>query len=106
MLQFQLDKAPGVVPAQILWSGFYTHRQATVLGSAVPAAYKAAFPTGVDVTTPGYGNQVAVSLPTRWVTVVASGYMGADMRFFFGDQLNSVYTYSGGLTGIGNRSFG
>jgi len=98
VLQFQLDKAPGVVPAQILWSGFYTHRQATVLGSAVPAAYKSAFPTGVDVTTPGYGNQAAISLPTRWFTVVASGYMGADMRFFFADQLNSVYTYAGGLT--------
>ncbi len=100
VLQFQLDKAPGVVPAQILWSGFYSHRQATVLGSAVPTAYKANFPTGVDVTTPGYGNQLAVSLPTRWLTVVASGYTGADMRFFFGDQLNSVYTYSGGLTGL------
>ena len=100
VLQFQLDKAPGVVPAQILWSGFYSHRQATVLGSAVPATYKAAFPTGVNVTTPGYGNQVAVSLPTRWFTVVGSGYMGADMRFFFGDQFNSVYTYAGGLTGI------
>ncbi len=24
VLQFQLDKAPGVVPAQILWSGFYS----------------------------------------------------------------------------------
>ncbi len=99
VLQFQLDKAPGVVPAQILWSGFYTHRQATVLGSAVPAAYKSSFPTGVDVSSPGYGNQVAVSLPTRWLTVVASGYMGADLRFFFGDQLNSIYNYSGGLTG-------
>jgi len=99
VLQFQLDKAPGVVPAQILWSGFYTHRQATVLGSAVPTAFKGTFPTGVDVTTPGYGNQVALSMPTRWLTVVASGYIGADMRFFFGDQLNSVYTYSGGLTG-------
>ena len=30
VLQFQLDKAPGVVPAQILWSGFYSGRQATV----------------------------------------------------------------------------
>jgi len=99
VLQFQLDKAPGVVPAQILWSGFYTHRQATVLGSAVPAAFKAAFPTGVDVTTPGYGNQIAVSLPTRWLTFVASGYMGGDLRFFFADQLNSVYTFAGGLTG-------
>lgn len=100
VLQFQADKAPGVVPAQILWSGFYAHRQATVLGSAIPAAFKGTFPRGVDVTTPGYGNQVAVSLPTRWLTVVASGYIGADMRFFFGDQLNSVYTYSGGLTGL------
>jgi hypothetical protein len=100
VLQFQADKAPGVVPAQILWSGFYSHRQATVLGSAIPTAFKSTFPTGVDVTTPGYGNQIAVSLPTRWLTFVASGYMGADMRFFFGDQLNSVYTYSGGLTGL------
>jgi len=98
VLQFQLDKAPGVVPAQILWSGFYTHRQATVLASAIPAPYNATFTRGVDVTSPGYGNQVAVSLPTRWFTVVASGYIGADMRFFFGDQLLSNYTYSGGLS--------
>ncbi len=103
-LQFQLDKAPGVVPAQILWSGFYTHRQATVLASAVPAAYKVDFPTGYDATSPGYGNQVAVSLPTRWFTVVASGYMGADLRFFFGDQLNSIYNYTGGLTATANGS--
>jgi len=102
VLQFQLDKAPGVVPAQVLWSGFYTHRQATVLGSAVPAAFKSSFPTGVDVSTPGYGNQLAVSLPTRWLTVVASGYTGADMRFFFGDQFNSIYNYTGGLTGTAN----
>ena len=98
VLQFQLDKAPGVVPAQILWSGFYTHRQATVLASAVPAPYNAKFTTGVDVSSPGYGNQIAVSLPTRWLTFVASGYIGADMRFFFADQLLSNYTYSGGLT--------
>ncbi len=98
VLQFQLDKAPGVVPAQILWSGFYTGRQATILASAVPAAYKTAFPDGVDINSNGYGNQIAVSLPTRWVTVVASGYMGSDLRFFFGGQTLSYYNQSHGLT--------
>ncbi len=104
VLQFQLDKAPGVVPAQILWSGFYTGRQATVLASAVPAAYKAAFPRGVDLNTNGYGNQIAISLPTRWATVVASGYMGADLRFFFAGQLQSYYTRTAGLTAKANGS--
>jgi hypothetical protein len=98
VLQFQLDKAPGVVPAQILWSGFYDGRQATVLASAVPAAYKAAFPRGYDNTSNGYGNQLAVSLPTRWLTFVASGYMGADLRFFFGGVTLSNYNQAGGLT--------
>ncbi|HEY4930249.1 MAG TPA: hypothetical protein VII23_01650 [Terriglobales bacterium] len=106
VLQFQLDKAPGVVPAQILWSGFYTGRQATVLASAVPldAAvgadpkfYQKAFPRGVDNTSNGYGNQLAVSLPTRWFTVVASGYEGADLRFFFAGETLSNYNQAGGL---------
>ncbi len=98
VLQFQLDKAPGVVPAQILWSGFYTGRQATILASAVPAAFKTSFPDGVDLNSNGYGNQIAISLPTRWVTVVASGYMGSDLRFFFAGQTLSYYNQSHGLT--------
>jgi hypothetical protein len=98
VLQFQLDKAPGVVPAQILWSGFYTHRQATILASAVPTAFKTDFPRGVDISSPGYGNQFAVSLPTRWLTVVASGYIGADLRFMFGGETLSYYTQAAGLT--------
>ena len=97
VLQFQLDKAPGVVPAQVLWSGFYTHRQATVLASAVPTAFKTAFPRGVDVSSPGYGNQLAVSLPTRWFTVVSSAYYGADLRFFFAGETLSNYNQAGGL---------
>lgn len=109
VLQFQLDKAPGVVPAQILWSGFYTHRQATILASAVPLCptcttavggvntYKAAFPKGVDVTSPGYGNQLAVSLPTRWFTFVSSAYYGADLRFFFSGETLSNYNQPAGL---------
>src|SRR5271167_737532 len=106
VLQFQLDKAPGVVPAQVLWSGFYSGRQATVLASAVPTDtatganpnfYKTAFPRGYDATSNGYGNQLAVSLPTRWFTVVASGYEGADLRFFFGGETLSNYNQAGGL---------
>jgi len=100
--QFQLDKAPGVVPAEILWSGFYTGRQQTVLASGVPAAYKVDFPTGVDTHSNGYGNQVAVSLPTRWFTVVASGYIGGDLRFFFGGETLSYYNQSAGLTAKAN----
>jgi hypothetical protein len=110
VLQFQLDKAPGVVPAQILWSGFYAGRQATVPFSNVPNApsplasgfYKEAFPRGVDNNSNGYGNQVAVSLPTRWATVVASAYMGADLRFFFAGQLQSNYNQAAGLTNKAN----
>lgn len=100
VLQFQLDKAPGVAPAQILWSGFWSGRQATVLASAVPAAYKAAFPRGVDQNSNGYGNQVAISLPTRWLTVVVNAYSGADLRFFFGGQFLSNYNYTGGLSNL------
>ena len=102
VLQFQLDKAPGVAPAQILWSGFYSGRQATVLASAVPTAFKTAFPRGYDATSNGYGNQVAVSLPTRWFTAVVNAYSGADLRFFFGGQFLSNYNYTGGLTGTAN----
>ncbi len=99
VLQFQLDQAPGVVPAQILWSGFYYWRQDNVLSTGVPTAYASAFPDGVNVSSPGYGNQVAISLPTRWATLVASGYMGADLRFMFGGQALSFYNAAGGLTG-------
>jgi Skp family chaperone for outer membrane proteins len=106
VLQFQLDPAPGVVPAQVLWSGFYTGRQATVLASAIPLDtanitnpdfYRTSFPRGYDATSNGYGNQLAVSLPTRWFTVVASGYQGADLRFFFGGETLSNYNQAGGL---------
>jgi hypothetical protein len=102
VLQFQLDKAPGVVPAQVLWSGFYTHRQATVLASAVPTAFKEAFPRGVDNSSKGYGNQLAISLPTRWATFVASAYYGADLRFFFGGETLSNYNQAAGLIKTAN----
>jgi len=100
VLQFQLDPAPGVVPAQILWSGFYSGRQMTVLSSGVPAAYTSAFPNGVDINSNGYGNQIAVSIPTRWFSVVTSLYAGSDLRFMNGGQTNSYYNQTAGLSKI------
>jgi len=99
VLQFQLDKAPGVVPAEILWSGFYYRRQDNVLPGTpfVPTAFQGDFPNGATVSSPGYGNQIAVSLPTRWITLVASGYLGGDLRFMFGGQTLSFYNETNGL---------
>ena len=86
-------------------------RQATVLfartaTSPQPANLQGCFPRGVDNNSNGYGNQVAVSLPTRWATVVASGYMGADLRFMFAGQLLSNYNQAAGLTQQGERPLG
>ncbi len=113
VLQFQLDPAPAVAPAQILASGFETHRAAIVLHSAIAApagssaatiaaydAVKAAFPTGATDRSEGYGGQVGVSLPTRWATVVASVYRGGDLRFMFGGQTLSYFSDAGGLSGV------
>jgi hypothetical protein len=111
VLQFQLDPAKAVAPAYIVVSGFETHRAAIVLASAIAApagssaatianyaAVKAAFPTGAQARSEGYGGQLAVSLPTRWATLVASAYRGGDLRFMFGGQTLSYFTDSGGLT--------
>jgi len=113
VLQFQLDPAPAVAPAQIIASGFETHREAILLHSAIAApagssaatianydAVKAAFPTGATDRSEGYGGQVAVQLPTRWATVVASAYRGGDMRFMFADQTLSYFSDAGGLTNV------
>ncbi len=112
VLQFQLDKAPGVAPAQLIWSGFYAKRTSIVANSAlvpvnatslpagVAALYAGAYPNGFTTSSNLYGNQIALQLPTRWMTVVASGYFGGDLRFFFGGQVNTYFTDTGGLTNV------
>jgi len=104
-LQFQLDKAPGVAPAQIILSGVQGRRTNIVTNSAtgyssLPANYLAAFPNGFTASSTIWGGQFAVQLPTRWVTIVASAYRGGDLRFFFGGQVNSFATDTSGLTNI------
>ncbi len=122
--QFQLDKAPGVAPAQFFWSGFYSKRNSIVTNSAyataalpstcfvasVPAGgpalvnplctfYATALPNGYQGSSKEYGNQLALQLPTRWATLVVSGYRGGDLRFMFGGQANSFVTDMAGLSG-------
>jgi len=101
VLQFQLDKAPGVAPAQLIVSGVQGERVATVLKANVPAAptgsglpanfYQAAFSTGTQVSSDRYGISTQAQLPTRWATFLASYYRGADLRYFFANQLFSFY---------------
>jgi hypothetical protein len=91
-LQFQLDQAKGVAPAQILVSGLYGWREYNPNG-ALTGAEAAAISTN-PLRSNMYGGQVAVQLPTRWFTAVASVYRGGDLRFMFGGQVNAFATLS------------
>jgi hypothetical protein len=96
--QWQLDHAPGVAPAELIVSFEEGSRTAIVLGSAVPAAYHAAFPTGARVGSPTNGVTFEWQLPTHWVTLIGKVYSGSDLRYYFGGQLFSNYNSIFGLT--------
>jgi hypothetical protein len=111
-LQFQLDKAPAVAPAQFILSGVDGKRTSVVPNSSyctsvltcggglTPANYVAAFPNGFTASSHIYGLQGALQLPTRWFTLVVSAYRGGDLRFFFAGQVNSFATDTNGLSNI------
>jgi len=96
--QWQLDHAPGVAPAQIIFSGFSGRRTAIVLASAIPSAYAASFSTGARAGSKQDGWDAEWQLPTRWFTLTGKVYSGSDLRWFFGGQLNSFFNDTGGLT--------
>jgi len=102
--QWQLDHAPGVSPAQIIFSWEEGHRRAIVLGSTItssatiPAIYKTTFARGVNVSSPTVGWDAEWQLPTRWLTFVGKYYNGSDLRYYFGGQLFSNYNQPFGLT--------
>jgi hypothetical protein len=96
--QWQLDHAPGVAPAELIVSFEEGSRTAIVLGSAVPAAYHDAFPTGARVGSPTNGVTFEWQLPTHWVTLIGKVYSGSDLRYYFGGQLFSNYNSVFGLT--------
>jgi hypothetical protein len=100
-----------VAPAQIFWSGFHSRRTSLVPNSAylcdggspltsLTCSLEQAFPNGFQTTSKQYGNQLGIQLPTRWFTLVASGYRGGDLRFFLGGQVSSFVNNVGGLSGV------
>lgn len=105
--QFQLDKAPGVAPAQIIVSGLQGERSAVVLASGVPTPaastglpanfFKAAFPTGTRLTTNRAGYTVEVQFPTRFATLTAKYFRGSDLRYYFAGQLFAEFNDTAGF---------
>lgn len=100
VLQFQLDKASGVVPAQLITSWTYGQRKAIVARANVPAAFLSAFPSGAEVESERWGYTGEFQLPTRYFTLIGKYYRGADLRAYFGGQLFSTYNDTAGLTGM------
>jgi hypothetical protein len=59
------------------------------------------FPRGIQLDNPQNVYTGEIQLPTPWVTFVAKFYRGNDLRFFFGGQLNDVFSNLHGLTSVG-----
>src|SRR2546428_4847944 len=104
VFQWQLDKAASVSPAQFIVSFEHARRRAIVTAANVPAAFRAAFPSGAEVGSSSNGFSVEMQLPTRFVTVVSKYYDGSDLRFFFAGQLLSNFNDTARLTGTANAA--
>ena len=102
--QWQLDKAQGVVPAQFIISFEHQRRTVIVTAANVPAAFRAAFPNGVEVSSSSNGYSVEIQLPTRVVTLIGKYYNGSDLRFFLAGQLLSNFNDTAGLTDTATAS--
>jgi hypothetical protein len=96
--QWQLDKAPGVVPAQLIASWVWGKRKVIVLRDDVPVAYRPSFPNGAEQESDRWGYSLEAQLPTRIATLLVKYYRGGDLRFYFANQLFSNFTDSFGLT--------
>ncbi|MBO0723167.1 MAG: hypothetical protein J2P41_20255, partial [Blastocatellia bacterium] len=96
--QWQLDKARGVMPAQLIASWVWGKRKVIVPAANVPATYKDAFPFGAEQEIDRWGYSLEAQLPTRALTLLVKYYRGADLRFYFANQLYSNFTDTFGLT--------
>jgi hypothetical protein len=99
VLQWQLDKAENVAPAQFIISFEHAKRSAIVTAANVPAAFRAAFPSGAEVSSYSNAYSAEFQFPTRFMTVVGKYYAGSDLRFYGAGQLLSNFNDIAGLTG-------
>jgi hypothetical protein len=98
VLQWQLDKADSVAPAEFIVSYEHAHRTAIVTAASVPAQFSSAFRAGAEVGSNSDAYSAEFQLPTRFVTLTGKYYAGSDLRFFFGGQLLSNFNDTAGLT--------
>jgi hypothetical protein len=106
--QWQLDKAPGVAPAQLIFSGVQGDRTALVRAADVPLCpatttgcpvdpkvFQEAFSTGTQVSSQRWGYTAELQLPTRWATLTTKYWRGGDLRWYFVGSLFSNFNDSG-----------
>ncbi|MFI5108223.1 MAG: hypothetical protein ACHP78_05195 [Terriglobales bacterium] len=110
VFQWQLDKARGVAPAQLIFSGMNAKRVEIVNRAAIAASdcaasgvagtgcvagavtsLLAAFPHGAEPSSQRWGADVELQLPTRYATLVGKYYTGADLKWYFAGQVFGVF---------------
>ena len=128
VLQWQLDNAKGVAPAQIIFSGMESKRveivnkasiadvfcasgvtstgvltncttTRTAAQAAAATALVDAFPQGKLFSSQRWGGAAGIQLPTRWATLVGQYYMGADLKWYFAGQIFSEFSNTRGFPG-------
>jgi len=113
VLQWQLDPAPGVAPAQLIFSGVQGNRKVMVRASDIPlcsnpdplvctstTVFRTAFPHGAETTSNRAGWTGELQLPTRYITVITKFWDGSDLRWYFVGSLDSNYNNTTGLTKV------
>ncbi len=104
--QWQLDKAPGVAPAQLIFSGVHGDRTALVRAADIPLCtatgcptdqkiFQEAFPTGAQVSSQRWGYTAELQLPTRYATITTKYWRGGDLRWYFVGSLLSNFNDKG-----------
>ncbi len=109
VFQWQLDKAPGVAPAQLIFSGVQGNRKVMVRSTDIPLCsnseicssdtiFREAFPRGAQTTSDRAGWTTELQLPTRYITAIGKFWSGSDLRFYFVGSLDSNFSDTAGLT--------